>query len=224
MSPCNHKKAWISLAHEKVGALFHWRSASHAAMTRAANVRPARCALARPPSSARHSFALNSVGRSPTASLRAHAILTPDLPTTRVGRRRSRRRRGRRVSAVSVERRPQIGCGGPLHPTTTRRRRLMARASPAVHSNRTWCGRSTFAKAVPMLRQRGPVCAARLLSVEVCRPCVWWPSGPSLGPSQGCHSPPPLSQRLSPAACGSRAARCERHSAWHGQVARPSSV
>ena len=52
-------------------------------------------------------------------------------------------------------------------------------------------------------------------------PRVWWPSGPSLGPSQGCHSPPALSQRLSPGACGSWVARCERHSACRGQVARP---
>jgi hypothetical protein len=36
--------------------------------------------------------------------------------------------------------------------------------------------------------------------------------------------PPPLSQRLSPAACGSWAARYERHRACHGQLARPRSV
>ena len=70
--------------------------------------------------------------------------------------------------------------------------------------------RSSFARAAHVLRQREPVCAAGLPSLNRCQPSVVSPYRPSLVPSQSRHSGSPLSQRLSPGASGAWAMRCER--------------
>ena len=84
--------------------------------------------------------------------------------------------------------------------------------------------RSSFAKAMAAQWRRVAACAAGLPSGQRCWPCAWWPYRPSLVPSQGSHSRPPLSQRLYPGACGAGVARSERQCRLCGWVARLWSV
>ena len=83
--------------------------------------------------------------------------------------------------------------------------------------------RPSFARAAHALRQREPLCAAGLPSLNRCQPTVVSPYSPSLVPSQSRHSGSPLSQRLSPGASGAWAAIYERQCRLCGCVARLSS-
>jgi len=127
---------------------------------------------------------------------------------------------------------PEARCTSP-HPFLCAPHRSIARSSPllafcvltrVLSAGTASCGsvfgmqlfamrprsRSSFARAAHVLRQREPVCAAGLPSLNRCQPSVVSPYRPSLVPSQSRHSGSPLSQRLSPGASGAWAVRCER--------------
>ena len=141
MSPCNHKKAWISLAHEKVRSPLSL-AIGEPCRDDSRRQRPPRSVRSRPPALLGAPLLRPKFGRPVADCLAARA---------RHPHARFPHHPGRQAE-VSTAPRPASWRGGERATTANRFRRpmyiltinaalLKTRASPAGHSNRTWCGR-----------------------------------------------------------------------------------